>query len=102
MSPSTAEALGLDVTGYETCELLMVWKDGRIEELVLDEERPTPNPESTGTLGAPRRLFEAVAFWLAMAAILYVPISMTFYAWRNPDLTQTQVMFRAVDAILWR
>lgn len=41
----------------------------------------------------------ALAAW---ALLLYVGVSSIAFAFRHPELTETQRLFRFVDALLWR
>ncbi len=39
---------------------------------------------------------------VGLAAASYLAIAMAAYAFRHPDLTQTQVLFAIGEALLWR
>ena len=42
-------------------------------------------------------------FWiLLMIAMFYVAISSTYYRFSHPDLTETQLYLKLIDAILWK
>jgi len=43
-----------------------------------------------------------VTLWLALAMLLYSAVAEVRYRWIHPELTETELMFRSVDILLWR
>ena len=41
-------------------------------------------------------------FMLFMIALFYVAISSTYYRFSHPELTETQLFLKIIDAMLWR